>query len=294
MWKPQGKWYYYSKSQRRGLVFFVVLLAFVQVLVLFYMLHFRKHNTIVTEVVDVEQLVLFQEEVQNKRLAYESRKDTIYPFNPNFITDYRGYILNMRVEEIDRLLSYRSLGKFISTVEEFQQVTGVSEQWIKKYRQYFKFPAKPIYARGKTKNRIPLRRMPEKIMGINEATVADLQKVYGIGPSYADRILRERTKLGGYVHINQLDYVYGIPVETLENIKKYFEVQQIPKIETLRVNHASIDELRILPYMNYYIAREIVKYRSREGEIETVDELMQIDKFPLDKIDIISLYLSFD
>jgi hypothetical protein len=27
----------------------------------------------------------------------------VYPFNPNFITDYKGYKLGMSVQEIDRL-----------------------------------------------------------------------------------------------------------------------------------------------------------------------------------------------
>jgi len=46
----------------------------------------------------------------------------IYPFNPNFITDY-GYKLGMTSEEINRLLNYRATNKWINSAEEFQKFT---------------------------------------------------------------------------------------------------------------------------------------------------------------------------
>jgi DNA uptake protein ComE-like DNA-binding protein len=76
-------------------------------------------------------------------------------------------------------------------------------------------------------------------------------------------------------------------------LKKYFEVGTLPAIKKINVNEASINELKEVPYLNYYIAREIVKYRSMNGDFTNKNDLKEIDKFPLDKIDIISLYLEF-
>ena len=41
-----------------------------------------------------------------------TKKDTIYPFNPNFISDYKGYKLGMSIQEIDRLHQYRAQNKY--------------------------------------------------------------------------------------------------------------------------------------------------------------------------------------
>ena len=50
---------------------------------------------------------------------------TIYPFNPNYLTDQRGYFLALSPVEIDRLHAYRRQGKWINSAEDFQRVTGV-------------------------------------------------------------------------------------------------------------------------------------------------------------------------
>ena len=54
-------------------------------------------------------------------------KDTLklYPFNPNFITDYKGYTLGLSVEEIDRLHDVRANNTYVNSSKEFQKVTMV-------------------------------------------------------------------------------------------------------------------------------------------------------------------------
>jgi len=74
---------------------------------------------------------------------------------------------------------------------------------------------------------------------------------------------------------------------------RYFKVINAPLIVQLNVNEASINQLKEIPYMNYYIAREVVKHRSMNGDFVNKEGLLQIEKFPIDKIDIISLYLRF-
>jgi hypothetical protein len=46
----------------------------------------------------------------------------VYPFNPNFITDYKGYKLGMSVQEIDRLLEYRKGNKYVNSQKNFKQL----------------------------------------------------------------------------------------------------------------------------------------------------------------------------
>jgi hypothetical protein len=55
-----------------------------------------------------EEVLALQKELDSMRIFHrESNQPKVYPFNPNFITDFKGYKLGMSTEEIDRLLDYR-------------------------------------------------------------------------------------------------------------------------------------------------------------------------------------------
>ena len=64
----------------------------------------------------------------------------LFPFNPNFITPHKGYVMGMSVSEIQRLKDYRSDNKWINYIAEFQAVTGASDSLLALIAPYFKFP----------------------------------------------------------------------------------------------------------------------------------------------------------
>lgn len=289
------RFYYYTKSQKRGLFFLVLLVIAIQ-LYIYYPRSSDQH------IVD-QYSTLFNDEYQKQISLLDSintiaiaKRDTIYPFNPNFITDYRGFVLGMSTAEIDRLLLFRKENKYVNSAKEFQQVTQVSDEWLKTYSTYFKFPDwvnNPKVKREYVEYSKPKVDVPVVAICINSSTLEDLQKVRGIGPYYADKIMKEREKYGGFVSIQQLRFVYGLSEEVVNELYRHFKVMNAPTVTTLNINEASINQLKELPYMNYYIAREVVKHRSMNGDFVNKEGLLQIEKFPLDKIDIISLYLRF-
>ncbi|NBU81591.1 MAG: helix-hairpin-helix domain-containing protein, partial [Flavobacteriaceae bacterium] len=58
------------------------------------------------------------------------------------------------------------------------------------------------------------------------------------------------------------------------------------------INNASVKELTQFPFFRYQLAKDIVIYRTMNGHI-TFEDLSKIKGFPLDKIEIIALYLDF-
>jgi hypothetical protein len=77
-----------------------------------------------------KEVLAVQKELDSIRiLLTESNQTKIYPFNPNFITDFKGYKLGMSSEEIDRLLDYRKQNKWINSKEDFKEVTKVSDSF---------------------------------------------------------------------------------------------------------------------------------------------------------------------
>lgn len=281
---------HYSKSQQIGIV-----LLFLIILVAQSIYFFKDFNSVYK--VDKEQAawIANQRIIDSVQLQQANYKPTIYPFNPNFITDFKGYKLGMSVEEIDRLLAFRKQNKFVNSASEFQAVTKVSDSLLKAISPYFKFPD---WVKNKKNNYQPFENKnyskAEKVivLDINEATKEDLMKVYGIGDKISDRILTEKEKYGGFVSMEQMQFVWGLSPEVIENLNKYFEVKSAPKIKRININNASVKELSQFPFFKYALAKDIVIYRSMNGDIKTED-LSKIKGFPIDKIKIIALYLEF-
>ena len=128
--------FWYNKSQRNGIFLLVLLILLLQISI--YTDVFSSDK--ITDV-DQSELLAFQYEIDSlKAIEIENRKPKMYPFNPNYITDYKGGQLGMSLEEIDRLLAFRKTNKFINSKKEFQKVTKVSDSLLDKISQYFKFP----------------------------------------------------------------------------------------------------------------------------------------------------------
>lgn len=280
----------YSKSQRIGIILFFVIIILVQGI--YFFCDFTSKETIDK---DQSKWLALQSTVDSLKLDNKNYKPTIYPFNPNFITDFKGYKLGMSVEEIDRLLAYRKQNKFVNSAAEFQVVTKVSDSLLNAISPYFKFPD---WIKNKKNNFQPFAKKdfskPEKItvLDINQATKEDLMKVYGIGDKISDRILEQKEKFGAFVSMEQMDDVWGLSPEVIEKLKSSFVVKSTSNYKKININNASVKELAQFPFFRYQLAKDIVIYRTMNGEI-TVEDLPKIKGFPAEKIKIIAVYLEF-
>jgi len=224
------------------------------------------------------------------------KKFEILPFNPNFISDYKGYLLGMSTQEIDRLHSYRILNKYVNSASEFQQITKVSDSLLKVISPKFKFPDwvsnKNINQRNNSHQFYEKKVIIKK--DINLASKEEIMEVYGIGDKISDIVLQEKDKFGAFVSIDQLEYVWGVSPEALIDLRKRFFVKPSSQIKKIDINNLSTKELSKFPYFKYALAKEIVTYRSMNGGIKSIDDLSKINNFPVEKIQIIALYLTFD
>jgi len=221
----------------------------------------------------------------------------IYPFNPNFITDFKGYKLGMSVEEIDRLLTFRKTNRYVNSAEEFQQVTLISDSLLKTMTPYFKFPDWVKDRKNKQvadHSKSSFDKKPEiVVMDINEATQEDLMKVYGIGPALSERILKEKERLGSFMSMEQMEHIWGLSPEVIEKLNKYFEIKAVPNIKKMNINTASVKELSQFAYFRYSLAKDIVAYRSMNGDIKSAEDLKTIKDFPVEKVNVIEKYLEY-
>ena len=281
----------FTKQERSGIFFLLLLLIGVQ---LGYYLYDSTTSTGAAPMVpDVET----QARIDALKLA-SATKDTLtlFPFNPNFITDFKGYTLGMSLDEIDRLHRYREKSNFVNSAAEFQEITLVSDSLLAQIAPYFKFPEwtrKETFVKTVTSNSTHQNRLGSAdVKDLNTATAVDLQRVHGIGEKLSARIIKFRDRLGGFLVDEQLYEVYGLEPEVASRALLVFKVITIPEIVKINVNTATAQELSKLIYLQKDVVYAIINYRNLNGGIDSLNELENVEGFPIDRIDRIKLYLS--
>lgn len=290
---PFKSLFHFSKEQQKGVLGLFSIIIILQVV--YHFVDFTKVNKHSKE----EQTWLALQTKIDTQLREKKYEYKMYPYNPNFITDFKGAKLGMSVKEIDRLFAFRKLGKFANSPEEFQKVTGISDSLLQVMSPYFKFPDwvtnkqnNPNYVSNyKLYDKFP-KKEALKILEINQATKEDLMKVSGIGDALSDRILKQKEVFGGFVSMEQMNDIWGLSPEVLASLNQYFKITTLPKINKININNASIKELGSFYYFKYPISKNIVVYRSMNGNLK-IEDLTNIKAFPVDKLKIIALYLEF-
>ena len=280
----------FSKSQRIGIIILFVFIGLLQAVYFFVDFNSNKNDA-----TDKSKWLSNQTIIDSLKGQPTTYKTKMYPFNPNFITDFKGYKLGMSVVEIDRLLAFRKLNKYVNSTKEFQKVTKVSDSLLKTMAPYFKFPDwvnnKNSNFKAFSNNDNPKKEVL-KVLDINQASKEDLMKIYGIGDGISERIIKQKDAFGGFVSMEQMDDIWSLSPEVVESLKKYFKVTAVPNVKKLNINNASVKELTQFHNFGYALAKEIVTYRTMNGDIK-IEDLPKIKGFPVQKIKIIALYLEF-
>jgi DNA uptake protein ComE-like DNA-binding protein len=292
--------YRFTKDQRKGIIALCLLIIAVQVG--YFVINSFDFSSNAQKSEAEKQWLAHQAEIDALKAKQSGKENKLYPFNPNFISDYKGYTLGMSVKEIDKLKAFRDSGKYINSVSDFKKVTGVSDSILNKISPYFKFPdwvnkKQPVQeyaATEKYQNKYPDKKESQRpALDINTALEEDLINVYGIGPAFAKKILRRRADLGAFVSMEQMDDFKEFSPEALASLNKSFIVGAKPQVTTINVNTASLQQLARFPYFNRDIAKAIITERSMTGKIANFDELIKINDIFNYKSKIIRLYLDF-
>jgi len=284
--------FWYTKSQRNGILFLVLLIIGLQA---FYV--FIDFSSDATSEVTTQTLVAFRQQIDSlKSVELERRKPKIYPFNPNYITDYKGSQLGLSLKEIDRLHAFRNTKKFVNSAKEFQQVTQVSDTLLHKISPYFKFPDWVTKQRSKELSFLRKQKSlkDEYIIttsDINQATSQDFQTISGVGEILSERILQYRKRLQGFSFTSQLYEVWKLDAKIAAQILVHFKISSRPNIKKINVNTATFKEVLSNPYIEYELCKKIFQLRDEVAELQSIEELKNIAEFPLDKYERIILYL---
>jgi DNA uptake protein ComE-like DNA-binding protein len=285
--------FWYTKNQRNGILLLLIIIIFLQLI-----LHFKNFDSQQMVDLSLPKITSYNKQLDSlKKKSSKKKKFKIYPFNPNYISDYKGYQLGMNVDEIDRLLAHREQRLYVNSAKEFQTITKISDSLLKKISPFFKFP-EWVQKKNNNKNNqqryIPNSRINVSeitTVDINKATLKDFTAIEGVDEYLSERIIKYRSKLQGFSFKEQLFEVWGLDELMANKILSTFSIKNKPIIKKVNINTASFKEVLSNPYIDYELCIQIFDYKDEVAELQSISEIKNIEGFPIKKYNRIVLYL---
>lgn len=218
----------------------------------------------------------------------------LFTFNPNTISETALDSLLLPEYVKRNLSSYRKAGGKIKKVADFRKIYGMNDSIFSAIEDYIDIPARKIsqkipteqkniekgYLRenqvGKTEKENFSSQPPQLIIELNSADSAQLVRLNGVGPVFASRIIKYRSLLGGFYSKQQLMEVYNFPKETYDRIEENITIDS-SEIQKIRLNFADFSELLRHPYLNKKQVQFIINYRTNNGALNSVEDLVQLN-----------------
>lgn len=222
------------------------------------------------------------EKYYKQELKSSNSKNRYNPFlfNPNTISKTDLIKFGLSDKQANNLVNYVKAGGKFQKAEDLKKLYCMSEQLYKQMSPYVNIPQSNI-KENTNPSSITNTNFTYKsnksltILELNEADTLDLQALRGIGPSYARRIYIYGKKLGGYVKVEQLKEVYGMTDTLYNSIIPYLKLEKRnPK--KLNINTSNIKQLSSHPYIDFYLAKAIIKLRIELNNYKSIYQLRQI------------------
>lgn len=264
-----------TTRERRGMMWLLLILA-IQLSWLFYSKFIS-----VPEPVDLAALGIKIGELQAPEPASNSwlkrdtvssndqHSDSLYSFDPNTISTEELQMLGFSEKQAKSVVKFRQSGARFKQKSDFAKCYAVSASMFKRLEPYTLITETPFSEKVAEKNR---KRLEEaSIFELNTATALQLEELPGIGIKTAERIVRYRDALGGFVNISQLKEVYGLDSLDIRTIEHRLQVN----VTLIRYINLNDDSLRH-PYLPWKVTRLIREYRRQHGDFKNHSDILNV------------------
>ncbi len=194
------------------------------------------------------------------KLTPEKLNSELFAFDPNVTTDKDFTRLGLTEKQIQTIRKYQGRGGSFRSKADFYRIYGISESQKNSLNEYVIIDEKrnPDYEKRTEVDKIQIE--------INAADSIELMKLPGIGDKLSKRIVKYRDLLGGFYSVVQLKEVYGLSEEVIRKIEGMVKIDPA-RIRKIDLNFADWNELAKHPYIQKNLARKIVKFRTKYGNI---------------------------
>jgi len=268
-----------SASERKGVMVLITSIVVVTCINIFLVVHVpgkesTDHSQFMAEIKSFEQN---REQAADSTARFSTqvlpdpfKQNELFFFDPNSASaeDLKKLGMNSRV--IKALLNYRSKGGVFHKAGDLKKLYSLDTLLFAQIKAFVRI--EPI--------------------DINQADSALFEKLPGIGPVLASRMIKYRIILGGYNKLQQLREVYGITDSIYFMIEPNLTVNP-SSLKKINLNKADEGTLSMHPYIGRFAARSILQYRAQMDSIKNFNELYYNGLIPQDKLDKLKDYLEF-
>ncbi len=215
----------------------------------------------------------------------------LFLFDPNTASEGDFVRLGLSPRVARAVAHYRNKGGKFRKAADFQKIYTLSDVDYKRLAPYIRIDdAFSVRSRSGEEHDKPL---PEQPLLLNTATLDELVGLRGIGPAYANRIIKFREKLGGFYEVAQLKEVYGFPDSTYQLLKDHFMIDPAD-IKKMNINSATLELLEQHPYIGKKMAEQIVRLRNDLKEFSKIEQLRLVPLINEEKYRKIAPYLKLN
>lgn len=271
--KPND-WLYFNRKEIIGLLIWSILIFVILIIIHFY------PNPQSAKI----ELIGTQSAQESNNINSKTKTKMISPSNASLedliSIGFPKYIAN-------NLLKYRSKGGKIKTKEDVLKLYGMNDSILNvvlpnlilsntQNKNFDEFTINNTYGEPDYLT-LPKSKFSYKevSLNLNLADSIQLTQVYGIGKTFASRIVKYRQKIGGFHSIEQLKEVWGLD-SSFDQIAPQLFVDSKTPLRPIFVNRYNFDDLAIHPYIRYKTAKAIVNFRNQHEKFKNKQDLQLI------------------
>ena len=262
-----------SMRERRGLSILLGILLF-QLMFLFYLnnVDLKYPYPDFETVKNLQSEISVEESNHSSHLKLNIVNPKLQPFDPNKLSVEQWMNLGLSQKQSNSVLNYLKKGGKFRVKKDVLKIFGMKEHLYNSLLPFISLPDSLIYERYNSDQKQKRKFDPVEI---NKADSIQLEKLRGIGPTLASRIIRYRDRLGGFISIDQLREVYGLNDTLFNLIKEQIVIRDID-LRLILLNKDSFPELASHPYIGRKLAGMILNYRKQHQRFDTADDLKNL------------------
>lgn len=263
---------HYSKSTKRGIIIFTLLLLAIFVAPDLIQYFRPKPEIRIEQWSNVDKQVTEKLNRESNFSYRKGRKKIQYSkplsrFNPNDYTLEEWMALGLSEKQSAVVLKFTS--RKIYSNEELKRIFVMPEELYNLIKDSTYYPE-----RTKNLDRQTEYKLEQKLVQveINRADLDDLLQAQDISTFDAKQIIRTRDNFGGFYSLGQLSEVWQATPEKIAVWEKYIRIDP-ENIRKININTASTKELSFHPYISWNLANSLVKLRSQNGFYKDIREI---------------------
>ncbi len=288
----------FTKKERAGITAAVILIVLVTILPFFYPLLKEQKSLNSSQFEKEIALLKMQESEERKPFSAKSFKydddqtesehfssrqtstfsGQMFPFDPNTLSVEGWQKLGIKDKTIQTIQKYLSKGGRFYKPEDIGKIWGLHPNEINRLLPFIQIAQndkKSFDNHLFSNNKYEKAPYIPSLTDINTADTIALIGLPGIGSKLAQRIVNFREKLGGFYSIEQVGETFGLADSTYQKIKNRLTILNTT-VRQININTASVDQLKIHPYLRFNVANAIIQYRSQHGDFSTVEDLRKV------------------